>query len=426
MRVVVRVVVFLLALVVVAAPGSVAFGAAGPVVVHPNWRVVAPNEPSSVVANDRYVGILHGYTGRVQLTLIDEQTGAEEMLSPPSCWQLSAPLLLGGPWLMVGCGNPDTPDLTYMLYNIASGQWTPFTISSQCSGPCSVVAIGSYWVKILSPPAMYHLPPVAYLQNIQTGSLISDPVSPGGQIYDDLSAPAGPTRLCAPLSYPTVYTPAGAQPGSVAFYGDFALLVGQHLVGTGPNAVPGPRVASLQRCNSGLNMTIPFPSDIDLMNSGEPFASSAAVMVTVDGKALDGWLLPSLQRFSLTPPAATQVKPCGGNPPGSPVEQNEVIPVALSARTIYVRNRCGTQQLWAASLPSPAELVQCVVPNVRGTTLTSARAAVWAAHCRIGHVGHAYSTHTRAGRVMSQKPKPGKILAKGAQLHLVLSRGKRP
>jgi hypothetical protein len=427
MRVVIRVVVFLLALLVVAAHGSAAFGAAGPVVVHPNWRVVASGSLEAVsveaVGTDRYAVIFRGSTAGVQLTLIDKQTDAEETLSPPSCSPVvNGLLLLGGPWLMVECGNTGPPD-TYMLYNIPSGQWSPFTVSSACGFLCGVPgAIGSYWVQLAD--FRLHSPDLIYLQNIQSGTVMPDPVSPGGPIYDDLSTPAGTAPLCPPLRYPTDYTYFPTpQPGSLRFYGDFALLFGQQLVGSGPSADPGAHVASLRRCNSDLNLTFPVPSGHDLY--GEPLASSAAVMETVDGKTLDGWLLPTLQRFMFTPPAATQVGSCGGLPPVAPADPNEVIPVALTARTIYVRNFCGTQRLWAASLPSPASLIRCRVPNVRGKTLASARASIRSAHCRIGNVAQAYSTHITAGRVISQQPKPGSILARSAKLHLVLSRGKR-
>src|SRR5437588_7105976 len=69
MRVVIRVVVAVFA-VVVALSASIAVSAARPVVVHPRWRVVV-SELSYAGATDRYVGIVHGYKGAGQLTLID-------------------------------------------------------------------------------------------------------------------------------------------------------------------------------------------------------------------------------------------------------------------------------------------------------------------------------------------------------------------
>jgi hypothetical protein len=412
MRVVIRAVVTVFALVV-ALPASSAVSAARPVLVHPRWRVVV-SELLYAGANDRYVGIVHGYKGGGQLTLIDEQPGQEEALTPPNCSRLNSPvdqLQLGGPWLMVGCGDPGTSDFTYMLYNIPGGQWTPFAISPQCPGFCHVVAVGGDWVKILSNDELtIYSPDIAYLQNIQTGSFVRDPVSSGGRIYDDLSAPSGSTPLCAPLRYPTFYYHSGPEPGSLAFYGPFALIANQRVV-------ESPIVTSLRRCNSRLNLVIPSGT-----NQSGPLASSGAVIVTPDGKTLDGWLLPSLRRFVLTAPREIHVRPCDHISPGSPViQRNEVIPAALTAGTIYVRPLCGTR-LWAASLPSPESLVRCMVPNLKGKTVASARAAIRAAHCRIGAVAHAYSTQIKAGRVISQKPAPGKMRARGTDVQLVLSR----
>lgn len=434
MRSIARVFVAVLA-VVVTLPVSVAVGAARPVVVRPSWRVVVSGELLYAGADDRYVAIVHGYAGGGQLTIIDEQTGQGRTLTPPNCSRLDSAdgLQFGGPWLMVGCGGLTTPDLTYLLYDLRSSRWTPFAISAQCSGFCRVVGIGRsplcpafcragigrYWVMILSnDQVMNYSPDVPYLQNLQTGSFVPDPASPGGRIYDDLSAPSGSTPLCSPLRYPTIYNGHDFSPqlGTLAFYAGFALVADQHLLGTPPDGEL--TVTSLQRCHSRLKVTIPASGSPD-PNSAPIVASSGAVILSPNGKTLDGWRLPGLQRFILSPPAETQVGPCGVLLP------NAVIPVALTAHTIYVRALCGARRLWAARLPSAASLERCIVPNLKNRTLASARAAIRAAHCRIGTVAHAYSTRIATGRVISQKPPPGTVRTTGTRVRLVLSRGKR-
>jgi hypothetical protein len=102
-----------------------------------------------------------------------------------------------------------------------------------------------------------------------------------------------------------------------------------------------------------------------------------------------------------------------------------VVPVALTARTIYVAcPQAG--RVWSATLPPPAPPpVRCVVPNVKKKTLSAARAALSAAHCQIGRVAHARSVHVKRGRVISESPKPGAVLANHGKVQLILSSAKR-
>jgi serine/threonine-protein kinase len=69
--------------------------------------------------------------------------------------------------------------------------------------------------------------------------------------------------------------------------------------------------------------------------------------------------------------------------------------------------------------------VKCVVPNVKGKTLVAARTRIKAALCALGSVKKAFSATVPRGRVRSQTPRPGKRLAKGGKVNLVVSKGKR-
>jgi hypothetical protein len=75
--------------------------------------------------------------------------------------------------------------------------------------------------------------------------------------------------------------------------------------------------------------------------------------------------------------------------------------------------------------PLPAAQARCVVPRLRGKTLTSARTALARAHCRLGAVRRAYSSTVRRGRVIRQAPRAGARSLQGARVAVVLSRGKR-
>jgi uncharacterized delta-60 repeat protein len=65
----------------------------------------------------------------------------------------------------------------------------------------------------------------------------------------------------------------------------------------------------------------------------------------------------------------------------------------------------------------------CRVPHLVGLTLRRARARVRSANCTLGRVRHARSSRPR-GRVISQRPAPGRVLRDGRRINLVLSRGR--
>jgi hypothetical protein len=68
---------------------------------------------------------------------------------------------------------------------------------------------------------------------------------------------------------------------------------------------------------------------------------------------------------------------------------------------------------------------QCVVPNVKGKKLAAARTAITHAHCAVGKISKAASKKVPKGKVISQKPTPGKHLTAGAKVNLVVSKGKK-
>jgi hypothetical protein len=67
----------------------------------------------------------------------------------------------------------------------------------------------------------------------------------------------------------------------------------------------------------------------------------------------------------------------------------------------------------------------CVVPNVKGKTLSRAKRALSAHFCRAGKIKHAFSGKVKKGRVISQKPKAHRRLAHNAKVNLVVSKGKK-
>ena len=66
----------------------------------------------------------------------------------------------------------------------------------------------------------------------------------------------------------------------------------------------------------------------------------------------------------------------------------------------------------------------CVVPKVVGKTLAAAKKALIAAYCGVGKITKV-SSKLKKGRVVAQKPKPGKHLKNGAKVALKVSKGKK-
>ncbi|HEX5174520.1 MAG TPA: protease pro-enzyme activation domain-containing protein [Gaiellaceae bacterium] len=69
-------------------------------------------------------------------------------------------------------------------------------------------------------------------------------------------------------------------------------------------------------------------------------------------------------------------------------------------------------------------LRSCVVPKVTGKTLTAAKRALKAHFCAAGKVEQAFSSKVKKGRVISQKPKPGRHLRHGGRVGLTISKGR--
>jgi uncharacterized repeat protein (TIGR01451 family) len=72
-----------------------------------------------------------------------------------------------------------------------------------------------------------------------------------------------------------------------------------------------------------------------------------------------------------------------------------------------------------------AKVIRCKVPKLVGLTLKKARTRIVRAHCRVGKITKKFSTRKKKGRVLSQKPRPGKLLAAGARVSLVVGKGPR-
>jgi glucose/arabinose dehydrogenase len=67
---------------------------------------------------------------------------------------------------------------------------------------------------------------------------------------------------------------------------------------------------------------------------------------------------------------------------------------------------------------------RCTVPRVIGMRLAKAKARIRRSNCRVGKIRPVKSRRVR-GRVVSQRPRAGRRLARGTRVHLNISRGRR-
>ena len=99
--------------------------------------------------------------------------------------------------------------------------------------------------------------------------------------------------------------------------------------------------------------------------------------------------------------------------------RGEIEPQAINSRAYAVRPPPPGQ-------PPPPPPTQCIVPKLKGLKLKAVKKKLRAAHCKLGKVKRQYSKHVRKGRVLSQRPKAGTLLANQAKVRVTLSRGPRP
>ena len=67
----------------------------------------------------------------------------------------------------------------------------------------------------------------------------------------------------------------------------------------------------------------------------------------------------------------------------------------------------------------------CVVPNVKSMPLAEAEAQIRNHHCAVGKVKHTFSLKVQKGRVVAQTPLAGWRREQGANVNLLVGKGKR-
>ncbi len=179
---------------------------------------------------------------------------------------------------------------------------------------------------------------------------------------------------------------------------------------TGSNCAPGtdPTVANAATQTWIMDSDTGTPVQLEIGVS-EPGACGRSAHYTVP---YSPGATTTIDTCSAAPPPALPPPPppTPGPPPPPPAPPSPPPPVPPSSPPPP-----------AAPPPAPS----CVVPNLRGKSLSTARAAISRASCATGSVRQRHSSSVRKGRVVSQAPAPGRRLRAGAKVSLVISRGPR-
>jgi hypothetical protein len=80
--------------------------------------------------------------------------------------------------------------------------------------------------------------------------------------------------------------------------------------------------------------------------------------------------------------------------------------------------RDGRDPHWGpAAAPKP-----CVVPRLKGRRLRKARRMLKAANCALGRVRRRKARRRKVGRVVAQRPRPGRVRPPGTEVRVVVGR----
>jgi PASTA domain/Divergent InlB B-repeat domain len=71
----------------------------------------------------------------------------------------------------------------------------------------------------------------------------------------------------------------------------------------------------------------------------------------------------------------------------------------------------------------PLKPPACKVPKLRGLSLAKAKAKLRKAHCKLGKVTKKAPPAAQKGKVIGQKPKPGRKLRNGAKVNVTVGKG---
>jgi uncharacterized repeat protein (TIGR01451 family) len=275
-----------------------------------------------------------------------------------------------------------------------------------------------------------------------------DPVDSGATLtYTAHVTNSGPDA--APEAFVEAETPAGTRfTGAAASQGS---CVGP------PLGAVGPIGCSLGALTSGASATLTWTFEV-VAPPGETIARSGSWTAHVTGSARDGasadnsssasTAVIAAPRFQLTVAksgtgSGTVSSGSGGIDCGTVCGASFAAGTTVTLTATAASNStfagwsgaCGGTGSCTLTMDAPRSVTatfrqvltppKCVVPNVKGKPLATAKRLIAKAHCTTGKVTAVRSKSVAKGKVISQSPKAGKKPAAGSKVSLVVSRGKR-
>ena len=91
---------------------------------------------------------------------------------------------------------------------------------------------------------------------------------------------------------------------------------------------------------------------------------------------------------------------------------------AVGKSDVTVTTVAGTSPLVAAD---SFAYTACIVPKLKGKKLKAAKKSIKKADCRLGKVMKKKGATAKTGKIKTQNPKPGKVLAPGSKVGVTLT-----
>ncbi len=197
--------------------------------------------------------------------------------------------------------------------------------------------------------------------------------------------------------------------------------------------VTATNAAGSGQMNSGATAPVAPRPAASPRNLASPGVSGAAVVdgvLTASSGTWDGYPPPnfSFQWESCAASGSGCVEIPGEIDPTIRLSQGEVgrrIRVAVVAQNMAGAASAHSAPTDVVQGPRQPSAARCVVPNVRGKTLLTARSAIRRGRCAVGRITSRFSGRARVGRVISQTPRAGRRLPIGSKVNLVVRKGRR-
>jgi hypothetical protein len=184
----------------------------------------------------------------------------------------------------------------------------------------------------------------------------------------------------------------------------------------------------------------PLPEDLTGYQEGNAaVGSSFAIQTTESARRLN------ISASLLPPPAITSITPAEGSVKGASVviaganfadvsgvsfgsvpatfavnSEGQITAVAPPSKTLSKVPVTVTTSAGSATSAQAFAYKGCKVPQLRGKKLKAAKKKVRKGDCKVGKVKKLHGATAKTGKVSKQGPKPGKILAPGSKVKIVL------